>query len=242
MLDSWINDNSRPVIFIGSNSAIFLLVDLCEQHNIKIEGIIDSDYFGNTDTIEGIPVIDTELSFNDPERLEYYRSNFNFFLATNWLPDNNETQIRNRQKRDALIELIERLDLPCISLVDNSARVHKTNQIGKNVTIDALCYVSPKNVIGDYTNIFAGVMVGYHNVIGKNVVFQRMAGIMHYNQVGDNVYVGLHSQICVNEITISSGTVLHPCMAIKRNTKENELISLAGKDLRKVYPYHTIIE
>ncbi len=241
-LDDWINDNSRPVIFIGSNSALFLLIDLCQQQNITIHGIIDGDYWGNTDAIEGIPVIDSEASFQDADKLDYYKSNFNFFLATNWLPDRNDVQIRNREKRQRLIDVIESYQLPCISLIDDSARVHPSNKIGRNVTVDALCYISPKNIIGDYTSIFAGTMIGYHNVMGRSVVFQRMAGIMHYNHVGDDVYVGLHSQICVNEVSIGSGTVIHPCMAIKRDTTENELISLAGRDLRKVYPYYSIVE
>jgi serine acetyltransferase len=237
-----INDNTKPLILIGSNSALFFLQELCEQHNIDLAGIIDSDYYGNTDQLEGIPVIDSETSFDNPDKLEYYKNNYNFFLATNWTSGTSATHQRNFKKRKQLIEIIETKQLPCISLVDNSARVHKSNVIGKNVLIDALVYISPKNIIGDYTSFYASTMIGYHNVIGNSAVFQRHAGIMHYNNVGDDVYIGLHSQICGDNLNISSGTVVHPCMAIKRSTTENELISLAGRDLRKVYPYFSIVE
>ena len=57
--------------------------EICEDAGITVHGIIDNDYFGNTDYIDDIPVIDTEFSFSDLEKLKYYRDNFNFFCATN---------------------------------------------------------------------------------------------------------------------------------------------------------------
>ena len=81
-----VNDNSKPLILIGSNSKMFFLQDMCDELNITIAGIIDNDYYGNTKEINGIPVIDTELNFNDPDQLEYYKNNYNFFLAVNWHP------------------------------------------------------------------------------------------------------------------------------------------------------------
>jgi hypothetical protein len=109
------NNNSRPLIFIGSNSHLCFFTDACELHDIKVHGIIDSDYYGNTAELEGVPVIDTEASFEDPKKLEYYRNNFHFFLATNWVADSDSASVRNKHKRDRLIEIIERYNLPCIS-------------------------------------------------------------------------------------------------------------------------------
>jgi hypothetical protein len=227
---------------LGSNSALFFLVDLCEQHNIKIAGIIDSDYYGNTSHLENIPVIDTEDSLNDPVKLQHYKENYNFFLSTSWVTGTDNIQLRNLEKRKKLIGLIEEKNLPCISLIDSSSRVHKSNQIGKNVIVDSLVYISPRNIIGDYTAIWAATMIGYCNTIGKSCVFQRHSGIMHYNKIGDHVYFGLHTQDSVGSLNIANGTIIHPCLMIRRDTKENEVISLAGKDLRKVYNHYTIVD
>lgn len=236
-----INDNSKPLILIGSNSALWVIKEMCDQHRVDIHGIIDSNYFGNTDVMDGIPVIDTELTLeNDVARLAYYKQNFNFFLATNYVPDRTDVQRANTQKRNRLRELIDRLDLPCVSFIDPSARVHVSNRIGKNVVIDALCYISAHNAIGDYCSFFAGTMIGYHNTIGTGTVFQRRSGTMHYNTFGKDVYVGLHSQISADNLFIADHTVIHPCMSIRRSTAEAEVISLANRDLRKVYYFYTM--
>jgi hypothetical protein len=230
-----INDNSKPLIFIGANSALFILTDLCEQHGIRVAGIIDKDYYGNTDDINGVPVIDTEESFFDAARLAEYKRNYNFFLATNWTGNLDDVQTRNRAKRQYLIDVIEQNELPCISLVDTAARVHKSNKIGKCVVIDAFVYITANNIIGDYTCFYASSMLGYHNVVGRNCMFQRHAGLTHYNQIGDNVYVSFYAGESRGNLTIASGTVLHPCIMLRRSTRENEVISLAGKNLHQVY-------
>jgi acetyltransferase-like isoleucine patch superfamily enzyme len=230
-----INDNSRPLILVGSNSALFYITDVCENFDIKIEGIIDSDYYGNTDSIQGIPVIDTEESFSDPEKLAYYKNNFNFFLATNYLPENNPVMQRNTDKRFRLIKLIDDLDLPCISLIDKGAVVHKTCTIGKNVFMESMCYIPGHNEIGDYTSIHSFCIAGHNNKIGRNCVLQRKAGVYDFVTLEDNVFVGMNSHLAAHNITLGNGTMVHACMVVRRSTKPNEVISLVGKDLRKIY-------
>lgn len=240
-----INDNSKPLVLIGSNASLWLLKDMCEQHGIQIHGIIDDNYFGNTDSLEGIPVIDTECALEaDPSKLEHYKQNYNFFLATNYVPSTTpalKTQLENNtEKLRRLRNFIDRFDLPCISLVDQSARVHPSCVIGKNVIVDAMCYFCANNHIEDYCSFFAGTMIGYHNVIQRGTVFQRRSGTMHYNTFGRDVYVGLHSQISGERLTIADGTIIHPCLCVRRSTKEGETISLAGRDLRKIYYFYTM--
>lgn len=238
---SHINDASKPLILIGSNSALFFIQDACDQHGIKIHGIIDSDYYGNTAELEGIPVIDTELSFNDPAKLADYKENFNFFLATNWQPNNDPISERNRDKRKMLIGLIDQHDLPCISLIDSTAFVQKTNVIGKSVFIDALVYISAQNIIEDYVGIYVNAKIGYKNIIKRNSIIQRSVGLMHRTLIEEDVYFSLHSGVFVSDIIFKRGTVIHPCLCMGRGTEENEVVSLAGKDLRRVYNLQTIV-
>jgi tetrahydrodipicolinate N-succinyltransferase len=232
-----INDNTKPVIFLGSNSALWYYKDLFAKLNITVHGLIDSDYFGNTNSIDGIPVIDTEENFSDHAILKKYRDDFNFFLVINWTGEKNPVQTRTRQKRKKFIDLIELHDLPCVSIVDPTANVHPTVSIGKNVLIDAFVYMSGYNTIGDFTGVFAYAAIGHHNTIGKNCVIQRQAGIHVFNTLEDNVYVGLSCQVFGEGLTLQSDTIIHPCLAVNRSTKSGELVSLAGKDLRKIYPF-----
>lgn len=235
-----INDNSKPLIFIGSNYHLCFFTDACEMHGIKVHGIIDNDYYGNTAELDGVPFIDTEVSFDDPEKLEYYKNNFNFFLATNWVPTGIQPDIavRNKQKRDRLISIIEKYGLPCINLVDPTARIHKSATLGKNIFIDANCYLAPKSSIGDFTNLFTGAGIGYNTKIGNSCVFQRHSGTMNDMTIEDEVYFGLHAQAPKDGSLIRRGTVVHPCLMVLRDTQENEEISLVGKDLRRVYHLH----
>ena len=61
---------------------------------------------------------------------------------------------------------------------------------------------------------------------------------MNDNVIEDEVYFGLHSQDSKGGLHIRRGTVIHPCLMIRRDTKENEVISLVGKDLRRIYQLH----
>lgn len=234
---AWINDNTKPVIFLGSNSAIWHLLDICAKCNIKVAGIIDNDYFSNTEVLDGLPVIDTEKSFEDSNKLKYYKENYNFFLIINVTGQKTPVHIRNSEKRQYFIDQIEKYELNCISIIDPSAIVHPTNKIGKNVLIDAFVYISAFNQIGDFSHIYAYTAIGHHNIIGKNCFIQRQAGIHVYNVLEDNVYVGLSSQVFAEGACLKQGTVIHPCLAVNRSTKENEVVSLAGRDLRRIYPY-----
>ena len=46
-MSSYINDTQKPLIFLGSNDAMYILTEACEQLGIQFAGIIDKDYYGN---------------------------------------------------------------------------------------------------------------------------------------------------------------------------------------------------
>jgi hypothetical protein len=99
--------DNKPLILLGTNIALYKQIEVCENNGIEIAGIIDSDYFGNTEKFCGQTVIDTEESFKDLEKSSYYKENFNFFCAVNWSPELQSVQIRNREKRKKLIDMID---------------------------------------------------------------------------------------------------------------------------------------
>jgi tetrahydrodipicolinate N-succinyltransferase len=235
MTVSHINDSSRPLILIGSNLALFYIKDTCRDLGISIQGIIDSDYYGNTAEIEGIPIIGSDTLFENSIWLNQAREKYSFFIATNYLPQKNSVDKRNVQKRFRYIDLVDELDLYCISLVHPDAVVHNTCTIGKGVFIENLAYVAGYNEIGDFSCIHSFVITGHHNKLGKNCVLQRKAGLYDFNVLEDNVFVGMNSQIAGESITLGQGTIVHACMVVRRSTQPNEVISLVGKDLRKIY-------
>lgn len=236
-----INDRSRPLIFLGSNSLLYIMTEVCDSFNIQIAGIIDQDYWGNTEHICEVPVIDTEDSFNNPDTLQKYKDNFNFFCAVNWMPENNDTAIRNRQKRNHLLSIIDQYQLPCISIVDSGARISKYSSIGRGVFIDAGVNVNPHCHIEDFTNIYCNAFVGSNTHIGKNCVVQRDCFITEACEVEHDSYFGLCSKALKVGARFGAGTFVHEAIYIRRGTVANEIVSMQGTNMKRVVPYPIVV-
>lgn len=229
-----INDKSKPLIFVGTNLCLGKYIDVCQEVGIEIHGIIDGDYFGNVDNIEGIPVIDTEESFNDPSKLEYYK-NFNFFCATNWSPETSAVASRNRDKRHRQINLLDEKELSVISLVDPLANVSYTSTIGRGCFIDAFALIEPHTVLQDYVNIYAFVGLGHHTRVDRNSVIQRhcsIAGCAHFEE---NCFLSVSVKALKTHAVFGKNTFIHECLYIRRGTIPNEVISINGSNMARVY-------
>lgn len=225
-MQTWINDNSKPVIFLGSSYNMYKLTEVCDDFGIEFVGIIDSDYYGNTKTVCDIPVIDTETTFDNSDTLSYYRDNFNFFNAVNWSPEQVNFAIRNTQKRKKFNDLTDQHRLNCVSLIDPSARVSKYSQIGRGVYVDAHVILEAKTVIGDYTNIYYSTCIGHDTTIGKNCVIQRQCLITSSTTVEDDCYFGLCVKALKPGARFSHGTFIHEGIYIRRGTTRNEIVSM----------------
>jgi acetyltransferase-like isoleucine patch superfamily enzyme len=229
-----VNDNSKPLIFLGSNIVMEVYIEACEDLGIEIHGIIDNDYFGNTDKICDIPVIDTEQSFNDPVKRKYYQDNFNFFCAVNWLPLTDEIAARNKLKRQQLINVIENNHLNCISIVDRFAKFSKTTKFGRGCFIDGCTHIMPRVSIGDFTTVYTHTNIGHDAVLGKNCVIQRMCVIPPYGILEDNVFFGSAVKALKQGAVFGENSFINEGIYIKRGTVKNEVVSMNGDNMRRV--------
>jgi UDP-3-O-[3-hydroxymyristoyl] glucosamine N-acyltransferase len=166
---------------------------------------------------------------------DYYRKNYNFFCATNWSPIQNPGFIRTVEKRQKYIELIEKKNLNCISLIDPSAKVSRHSKIGKGVFIDSFCYVNSNVKISDWSIVYGFSTVADSCTIGRNCVLQRKTLITGEVTLEDNVFMAIGSIVNKNHVTIANNTFIQQGIMVLRDTKPYELIGLAGKDLRRVY-------
>jgi carbonic anhydrase/acetyltransferase-like protein (isoleucine patch superfamily) len=229
-----INCNKRPLIFLGSNVVMNQLKEVCEDHDIKIHGIIDDDYYGSKTDICGIPVIDSEKSFLDQDQLNFYKTNFNFFCATNWIPEKNPVQERNREKRNNLIGLLDQYQLPVISLIDNKANVSKYATIGRGVFIDAICNVEPDVVIDDYVWIGWASGIGHGTRIERNCVIQRQVWTGGFCHFEPECFVGIGAKTLKTRARFGKGTWIQEMVYIKRGTVPGEIVGLEGTNTRRV--------
>lgn len=232
---SYINSNHKPLIFIGSSLGMLKHLDVCIDHNISVHGLIDQDYYGNTDSLHGVPVIDSEISFNDPEKLKYYQENFVFFCATTWLPTTDEISIRNQIKRQQHLSLLDEKNLPTISLVSRCAYISHSAKIGKGVFVDAFSHLEPGVVFDDYVSAYPQSFVGHDTTVGRNSVIQRQTRIKSYVTIEKNVYFGTNALIAKPHITISENTFVHEGIILYRGTVANEIVHMEGRNLKRVY-------
>lgn len=222
---------SKSIILLGSNTALTILKEHCQDCGIAIHGIIDSDYYNNTPLLEGIPVIGDENYLRN--NLQSICDEFLFFLAVNWLPMQDEVTVRNRQKRQQWISLIKELSLPCTNIVSDTAKISKSAKIGNNVFVGNFAVVEPRAILSDFSSVWDHAMVGHDCVIGENSVLQRGTCMVGNVKVGRNVYLSPFCKV-VNSVTLADESQLHPGIMIFRDTVAGEVVSTDRGNLRRI--------
>lgn len=219
---------TKPLIFLGSSRQLTLPEEICLRREIPIAGIIDSDYYGNTSEIDGIPVIGSEKSAN----WDVLNREYDFFIGTNPIP----TTPRDRQKRRTFINLGKEKKLNFINLIDPESRVGRKANLGRGIFIGYCAIVNSHVTVGDHCIIHALSGVAHHATLGENVVVQRMSLVTADAVVGDNAYIGIGARcIKMDGMRIGSNSYIHPCVTVLRDVEDDEIVSLTGKNTRRIY-------
>lgn len=232
---------NKPLIFLGSNSVMEVLTETCAENKIPVAGVIDNDYFGNQDCVSGVPVIDTELSFSDPEKLKYYCENFVFFCAVNWQPLDDTVNQRNCNKRQRFIDLVEQHGLPCINIIDCRAKVSPSANLGQGIYIGDFTTIDPRVQLDNFATIYGQCHIGHDTKIGKNTVIQRRCVIAGELTIESDVFVSSCVCILKNHSTIGQGTFIHECVYLRRGTVPGEIVSMHGANMKRVVPYPIVV-
>lgn len=217
---------SRPLIFLGSSHQITIqFTDVCEQLGIPIAGIIDSDYYGNTESLEEIPYIGSEVTAD----FDKLKQDYDFFIGVSHIP---ELQ-RNIDKRLKFIDIVNQYNLPCVNLIDPDTKVSRRAKLGKGIYIGYHSIVESNVSIGDHTQINYLVCIGHDSTIGSNCVFQRGVTMMSQVTIGNNNYFGASSRLLKTpNMVVGNNCFVHPGIVVMRDISDNEVVSMVG---RKVY-------
>ena len=231
-----INNTDRPLLFLGSNSVLEKYTELCEELGIVVEGLLDNDYWGNTESLCGVRVIDTELN------IDKYINDYNFFCATNWSPITDPVTTRNRQKRHNLLALIRDKNIQCISLVDPTARISKYSKLGRGCFVDCHVMVESGSTVGDFTNIYGQVQVGHNTTIGENCVLQRAVGLASAQTLENDVYLSSGVKALKPGVKLGRGTFVHELVYLARGTVANEVVQFGTNNTKRVErPYNSVL-
>lgn len=229
-----VNDTSRPLVFLGTNSNLYKYTEICALNGIKVAGIIDSDYYGNTIEYNGVKVIAGDSIFDDPTQLEFYKKTYNFFCAVNWTPMKDNISKRNYSKRMAYLKTIVEKDLPCVTIVAPMSFVSPSVTLGKGCFVDNMVHIESGVAIGDFVNVYAKTHIGHHATVGNNCVLQRMCVVPSESLLDKNVYFAPMVKALKDGAKFGADTFIHEGVYIRRGTLPNEIVSLQGENLKRV--------
>lgn len=215
----------KPLIFLGSNSNIILFAETAEKMSIPVHGILDSNYYGNTQDRDGIPFVGSEDSFN-------FSDDFVYFVSPSVVP----TNAHDRQKRLKMIDIVERLNLPLQTLVNKNCEVARTATLEPGAYVGYGCCIGHGCVLKSHSQVHSLAGFAHHSVLGKNSVMERGAQATSYIVIGDNVHIAFGAALTRDGgLTVGNNAIIHPKVTVMRDVEENEIVSLAGDNKRRIY-------
>lgn len=214
----------KPVIFLGESLQILEIRETCDIMGLEVAGIIDDDYYGNTEYFDGIPYIGSEHTAD----WQALRQDYDFFIPINPVP----SVTRNVQKRKNFIQLVDRHDLPCVNIIDPYTRISPRSQLGQGIYIGYSVYVAPNVTIGDHCQLHWNVGIMHDVTIGRNTMLNRISGVMSNVTIGENVYVGAFAKLLKQHSHIGSDSFIHPGVMVHRDVEPGETVNITG---RKIY-------
>jgi len=211
----------KKLIILGHSQNIQRILDLANAQ-YDVEGIVDDNYFGNTEQLNGLPIIGTEKNINPV--LDQH-NDAEFFISTPLTFGATESQKYSNQKRLRFIELVDQLQLPMTNFIHPTAIVPSTTVFGKGIFIDAYTVLQNYVVLNDFVFVKEQVCIAHHTVIGKNTNISTQCYISSHVNIGQNCFIGIKSSIVTSdsELHIGSNSATHPGVIVHRNLPENSI-------------------
>jgi len=223
---------SKSLIFLGTCANIIRYKDAAERQGLTVAGILDSDWYGNKQDFQGIPILDSETN------ILKYKDTHDFFIATNWSIDPNH--VRDTAKRKMFINLVREQGISCINLIDPTSYIGTGTIIGQGVYVAFSAMIEPGTTIKDFVQIHDFVGLAHGTIVGENTIIQRQAGL--HAEIGNDVYVGMWAKAYKpGMLKIGNGAIINPSLYVARDVAPGEQIRLTKESI-KVYQHGIKIE
>ena len=220
----------RPVIFLGTSTNLEVPLRICQLSNIPVAGIVDSDYYGNTDKKNGVEIIGSEHSFD----FDAARDQFDFFVGQSYSTQDQ----RSRKKRLDYISIINRHNLNCATLIHPGSEIYDGAEIGPGCLIGFCAGISHHVTIGAHSRLDSFSIIGHHVEIGDNCCIHSYSMISSSTTVKDNVVIMPGAAILrtgKNHTVVGNDAIIYPRVTVARDVEPREIVSLAGGNTRRVY-------
>lgn len=234
----------RPLIFVGSRSVVPEMAYTAELNGIEVLGIIDSHYYGNTEEIQGVPVIGSELWLLDKDNTQAKKWLKDCdFLPINWHDGSTKKENNLSLLRLQRIKVLEESKASMINLIHPDSSIptktkYSRFSIGTGNYIHPKCYISSSNtrignycMIGSCSNIHHDVKLNDNVLIGPNVHLDRC-------EVGSNSFVGSHSRTNAvkrkGDISIGKNVTIWTSSEVVKDVPDNCHYTFHNRILTKI--------
>lgn len=167
------------LIFVGHRWALPRMIQSAEHMGYDVMGILDKHL--NEKTYKGIPVLGSEDELTTSTKYH----DCVFHVASHWDGSNTGARIHRYEK----IKLLEELKLNVIPLIHPTVTTCNDHVIGRGAYIDDKVHISNDCVIGPYSTIATGSIIGHDTIIHFNsqigpVVMLTLCDIGHNSSIG----------------------------------------------------------
>jgi len=234
----------RPLIFLGSRMGMAQLATVAEAMGYDVKGILDFQYYGNTDRISNIPVIGNDLWLLDKEnaQAQEWLNGCDFFVADYF--GGSKAEMRSWTLRKRRIQMLEGLGLESPNLIHPSNNLagltsnytDRTLRIGKGNFFDEDVIIHQDNVtIGDYCCLTWGVRISHGTTVGNNVTFTPRC-FYQFCDIGDDVFLGYDSEIspfAKDRITIGNNSAVWAKASVSVDVPEDSVYTHKDRIISK---------
>lgn len=193
------------------------IIELCEENDVNIIGIVDNSI---VDNYMGIPIIGNDDNLK-VWRVKYLKSKL---IITPDTPNVRKKlflhyekqgfQFANLISKNARISKSASIDLGTV--VQAESNISSEVKIGKFVKVNTMANIMHNSTIGNFTTIAPNAVILGHVRIGESCYIGANATILPHVSICDNVVVGAGAVVTKNIETPNSSYVGVPAYILKK--------------------------
>ena len=228
----------KKIIFLGHSLNIQRHFEIAHCMGLEPVGFVDKHYFGNTSTLNNLPVIGTE---DDMESIIYRYPDCFYFVGISFGISNNDMQSLANQRRCKMIDLIRDHNLPSINLIHPSAVTGRDLSLGQGIFIDALSRIQNGSDLADFCFIKEQCCVTHHAKIGFNTTVCQQTYVGAAVEIGSHCYIGIKNALIApdapdGKVVIGDHCITHPGVVIMRSLPAHSKAKIASSQGTGVHP------
>ena len=186
----------KKIILVGG---FIEIIELCEENNIEIVGIVDNEKVGS---FLSLPIVGNDMNIN-----EWKVNHLDIkLIITPDLP-----AIRKK-----LVLIYKTHDFLFAKIISESSRISKSSIIKDGVVVQAGVNISSEVFVGEFVKINNNANIMHNVSIGDFTTIAPNAVLLGYVKIGESCYIGANATI-LPHITICDNVIVGAGAVVTKN-------------------------